>query len=250
MADQLILGLDAALPRVGGVTPMWPVPRRDVFDSADHLFEPSWGGHRVLAMLEPGGRLRIVDAHGVDLASRLPELAGLRRRVAAGSTVLDGELVAVDGRGRPDPAALRERIAGRAGRPLAMLAFDLLHRDGIWLLDRPLDARRALLRRVAEDGDALLVVPAVVGDGRALYAAVSAQGAAGVLARVRSSPYLPGVRSRLWRSIAVRAPDTEHDARGPDAAPDDAPEVEAESPRATAGPLLALFRRLPLGGDD
>jgi len=46
-------------------------------------------------------------------------------------------------------------------------------------------------------------VPAINGEGRALFEAVSGQGLYGVRARQRTSPYLPGVRSRLWRSIAV-----------------------------------------------
>ena len=239
MTDQLSLGLDPALPRAGGVQPMWPVPRRDPFDSADHLFEPAWGGHRVLAFLEPGGWIRIVDASGADLASRLPELAGLRELVAARSAVLDGELVAVDGRGRSDDAVLRSRLAGGPGRLVTLLAFDLLHQDGAWLLGRPLEARRAMLRRVVADGDAAIVVPVVAGEGRALYAAVAGQGIAGVLARARTSPYLPGVRSRLWRSIAVRRAD----AGELDGLPSE-PE-----PARPAAPVLTVLRRLPLDDD-
>jgi bifunctional non-homologous end joining protein LigD len=239
MDDQLSLGFDPALPRVGGIAPMWPVPGRAPFDSADHLFEPAWGGHRVLAFLEPGGRLRIVDGSGADLTSLLPELAALRDLVAARSAVLDGELVAVDGRGRADDAALRARLGGGPGRPVSLLAFDLLHHDGAWLLGRPLETRRALLRRVVADGEAVVVVPAVVGEGRALYAAVASQGIAGVLARARTSPYLPGVRSRLWRSIAVRPSEA--------GVQEQAEPVEAELGSERAGaPVLTVLRRLPL----
>ncbi len=237
MADQLSLGLDPAVPRASGVAPMWPVPRREPFDSADHVFEPAWGGHRVLAFLEPGGGLRAVDATGLDLAPLLPELQGLRGQVSARSAVLDGELVAVDGRGRADAAALRRRLAGDPGRPVTLLAFDLLHHEGTWLTGRPLEARRALLRNVLADGDAAMVVPMVAGEGRALYAAVAAQGIWGVLARARTSPYLPGVRSRLWRVVAVRPAGS-----GAEGA---APEPE-EEPTRPSTPVLAVLRRLPL----
>lgn len=236
MADQLSLGLDPALPRASAVAPMWPVPRRDPFDSTDHLYEPAWGGHRVLVFLEPE-RIRVVDAAGVDLAPRLAELAGLRALVAARTAVLDGELVTVDGRGRADASALRARLAGEAGRPVSLLAFDLLHHDGAWLLGKPLETRRAALRRTLADGDAAVVVPVVAGEGRALYAAVAAQGIAGVLARSRRSPYLPGVRSRLWRSIAVRPSDT---------AVDVGDEPDEDAPSAASAPVLTILRRLPL----
>ena len=237
MADQLSLGFDPALPRAGGVAPMWPIPRREPFDSAAHLFEPTWGGHRVLAFLEPGGAVRMVDAAGLDVAAMVPELGGLRRLVGAKSAVIDGELVTVDPQGRGDPVALAAKLRGVGGRPVSLLAFDLLHLNGAWLLGKPLETRRALLRKVVADGDAVVVVPVVAGEGRALYAAVASQGIAGVLARTRTGPYLPGVRSRLWRSIAIRPSD---------AAPSDLP-AEVDDVGARQGPpVLTVLRRLPL----
>jgi bifunctional non-homologous end joining protein LigD len=238
MADQLSLGFDPALPRATAVTPMWPVPRREPFDSGDHLFEPSWGGHRVLVFLEPGGGLRIVGTAGSDLVPILPELAGLRRLVAAKTAILDGELVVVDARGWADQAALTARLAANPGRAVSLLAFDLLHLDGAWQLGRPLEARRTLLRKVVGDGEAVVVVPAVAGEGKVLFTAVASQGIAGVLARARSSPYLPGVRSRLWRSIAVRAEPAEPEA-----------EELPEEPARPAAPVLTVLRRLPLDFD-
>ena len=104
MIEQLNLRLEPALPRPGDVAPMWPTSRPDPFDSPDYLFEPTWGGHRVLAFVGPSerpgdGEVRIVDPTGRDLSDRLPELAGLAVRVAARSAVLDGELVVVDAYG-------------------------------------------------------------------------------------------------------------------------------------------------------
>lgn len=242
MGEQLSLRLEPELPRPGDVAPMWPTPAVEPFDSPDFLFEPTWGGHRALAFVEPsdrpgGGPVRIVDPTGRDLVDRLPELAGLAVRVAARSAVLDGELVVVDARGRADDGALRDRLNGRHGRPVAYLVFDLLHLDGRWLLNLPLDKRREQLRRVLRPGDEVVVVPAIAGAGLALYDAVSAQGIAGVLARRRSSPYLPGVRSTLWRSILAGAHD---DAGEPEAT------AEPDGPAgAGTAPVLALFRRLP-----
>ena len=50
-------------------------------------------------------------------------------------------------------------------------------------------------------GDEVVAVPAIATEGRALYDAAVAQGIAGILARQRMSPYLPGMRSRLWRYV-------------------------------------------------
>ena len=245
MAEQLSFRLEPGLPRSGDVAPMWPVPRRDPFDSPDFLFGPTWGGHRVLVFVEPsehqgGGAVRIVDGAGRDLTGVLPELGGVAVRVAARSAVLDGELVVADALGRADDDALRNRLAGRPGRPVALLVFDLLHLDGIWLLGRPLEKRQDALRKVLRPGDEVVMVPSIPGEGLALHEAVTAQGIAGVLARRRTSPYLPGVRSRLWQSITAGP-------RDPGAVP---PESDDATAASSTGPVLALFRRLPLGMDE
>jgi bifunctional non-homologous end joining protein LigD len=244
MADQLSLRLEAdQLPELPDLRPMLPRPLPAAFDSDEHLFEPWWGGERALVMIGPAdlagmGAVRIAGADGRDLTSALPELSGLAVRVAARSAILDGELVVVDASGRADARELARRLAGEAGRPAAFLAFDLLHLDGRSLLSQPLIRRREALRRVLRPGDEVVAVPAIATEGIALFEAAVAQGIAGVLARQRASPYLAGVRSRLWRYVA--------------ATPGARPATEASSgaeaaPEGTASaPVLALISRLPL----
>jgi bifunctional non-homologous end joining protein LigD len=258
MADQLSLRLEAdQLPDLPDLRPMLPRPVPEPFDSSDHLFEPWWGGERALVSVGPadrpgGGRVRIVDAAGIDRSDVLPELAGLAVRVAARSAILDGELVVVDPAGRADAAGLARRMAGEAGRPVAFLAFDLLVLDGRSLLSQPLDRRRDALRRVLRPGDEVLAVPAIATEGVALFQAAVAQGIAGVLARHRSSPYLPGVRSRLWRYVAAR-PGTGGPGAVAGGSADLADAAEAGGVPGGGGsgaaPVLALISRLPLDVD-
>ncbi len=256
MRDQLSLPLEPdvqPLPNLpDGLRPMLPRMIAEPFDSAVHLFEPAWGGTRALAFIGPAedpgaGEVRILDGEGRDLGPALPELAGMAVRVDARSAVLDGELVAVDEAGRADPAELARRIGGGAGRPVAFLAFDLLHIDGRSLLSTPLHKRRNLLRRILHPGDEVLAVPAIATEGRALHAAAAAQGIAGVMARQRTSPYLPGTISRLWRFIATEPNPTPAAAANPDLGLG----LELTEPSATAAaPVVALIRRLPLLFDE
>jgi bifunctional non-homologous end joining protein LigD len=243
MADQLSLRLEAdQLPDLPDLRPMLPRPLASPFDSDQHLFEPWWGGERAIVSIGPAerpgvGEVTVRDAAGRDLTAALPELAGLAVRVAARSAILDGELVVVDAAGRADAAELAKRLDGRAGRPAAFLAFDLLHLDGRSLLSQPLVRRREALRRVLRPGDEVVAVPAIASEGVALFDAAVAQGIAGMLARQRSSPYLPGMRSRLWRFVAA----------GPSVpgADDATPEPTAEFVGAPAAPVIALISRLP-----
>lgn len=253
MPDQLSLDLRVGPPRLpAAIRPMLAQPAREPFDSPDHLFEPSWGGIRMFAFAEaddtPRAPLRLIDERGHDMTALLPELGGMAARIAGRPAVLDGEIVVVDRAGRCDPLALAARLRGGPGPAVTYLAFDLLYRDGRPQLAVPLERRRETLRQVLRAGDQAIAVPSIVGDGRALYAAVVETGLAGVTGRARRSPYLPGVRSRLWRFVARGAP-------LPDRADTTAPEAErptspADGVEPATAPMLALIRRLPLDDPD
>jgi ATP-dependent DNA ligase len=245
VTDQLSLRLDPALPRLPSLRPMLARPLPEPFDSAAHLFEPVWGGARALALIGPAaqagsGDVRLVAEDGTE-GPAPRDLAGLAARVDARSAVLDGEVVVVDDAGRLDHDEMARRLSGESGRPMSYLAFDLLDLDGRSLLNLALDKRRALLRQVLRPGDEVVAVPAIASEGRALFEAVSVQGLYGIRARQRASPYLPGVRSRLWRSIEVGGGAARRDP------------IEEGTPEDVAMPrtqlVLALIRRLPLEFD-
>ncbi len=244
--------LEPPLPKLpSGLRPMLARPLLEPFDSEAHLFEPAWGGARALALIGPSevqgaGDVRLVAEDGTTGPAPI-DLAGLAGRVAARSAVLDGEIVVVDEGGKLDAEGLARRFGGGTGRPLSYLAFDILHLDGRSLLNLALDKRRALLRQVLRPGDEVVAVPGIVTEGRALFEAVSAQGLLGVRARQRTSPYLPGVRSRLWRSIAV-AGEVSDGLTPVGALPDDAELIGGVPDRGER--VLSLIRSLPLEFED
>ncbi len=253
MTDQLSLRLRADLPNHPvGLRPMLPTASAEPFDSPDHLFEPAWGGRRVLALVGPAavagtGAVTFTGEDGLPIGDTPPELAGLATHLDARSAILDGELVVVDANGRPDTDELERRLAGETGRSAAYLAFDLLYLDGRSLLGQPLARRREALRRILGPGDEVVAVPAILGEGRALHAAVTAQGLAGVMARRRTGPYLPGIRSGLWRFVPAGAA-THATPAGPSDPVATMPDAVATThvERAASAPVLALISRLPL----
>jgi hypothetical protein len=208
MTDQLSLRLEAGLPRLPIlIRPMLARSVEAPFDSADHLFEPSWGGERALAFVEPddeappgkGRDLRLLDAHGRNLALLAPDLASIATHLAARSAVLDGELVVVDRTGRADPDGLARRLGGAAGPPLAYLVFDLLYLDGRSLLGVPSSGgtRRFVVCCMPEragcgTGDRL--------GGRALHAAVTSRGSRCHVARHRRARTCQA-SAALWQFV-------------------------------------------------
>jgi ATP-dependent DNA ligase len=241
VTDQLSLSLSgdvAHLPR--SLRPMLPRPIHAAFDSDEHVFEPRWGGRRVLAFIEPPGqpgpRLRLVDELGHDLAPKLPELASLADQVDDLPAILDGEIVIPQKTGRMDEEALVARLAdGQVSETLPVfLAFDVLWASGRPIIAQPLLKRRERLARMVRPGAELVVLPGVVGEGLDLYFAVAQQGLHGVMARHIRSPYLPGRRSDLWRWIASQPGEIPLQA---------VPDPVAPPP---SRPVLALIQRLPL----
>jgi bifunctional non-homologous end joining protein LigD len=189
------------------IAPMLATAARP-FDHPDYAFEIKWNGVRALAAVEADG-WRLWGRRGADYTVRYPDL-GCLRRLPPG-TLLDGELVVFTA-GRPDLAMLlrrhhlldpcRIRAAARWA-PVRYILFDLLYHRGRSWMTEPWQRRRNLLADLyAEWAEpTAMLSEAVVGQGRALYQAVLAQGFEGVMAKHLAAPYRPGRRSLAWRKI-------------------------------------------------
>jgi bifunctional non-homologous end joining protein LigD len=170
----------------------------------------SWGGRRTLAYVS-GGRV-LLKSDGADVTSWYPEIRPLGDALAPTEVVLDGEIVAFDD-ARVSAALLERRVAPRdpaAARraaertPVQFLAYDLLWLDGHATVELVSYAeRRELLEGLSITGDNWQTPPYFPGGGEFALEAAGAQGLAGIVAKRLDSPYLPGRRSRLWRSISV-----------------------------------------------
>ena len=189
-----------ALPRA--LSPMRPRLAAEGFNSPDHLFELKWDGIRALVSFDASG-LRIADRNGGDLLQAVPELRSLR---LPEGTLLDGEIIVCDSRGRPSYELLVGRLgpkASKRGRGPLFVAFDLLYDDhrpllGLRLEDR---RRRLLARGLAQKG---LVVPEhLENDGEPFLDVVAEYELEGVVAKRRDGKYVPGTRSADWLKCLV-----------------------------------------------
>jgi len=165
---------------------------------------------RALAFVD-GGRVRLRSGDD-DLTGSYPEIAGMGEQLGSTVVALDGELVALDATGAADRDRLAERegVTGSATRrlarthPVTYLAYDVLHLDGHSTAERPYDDRRALLDGLELAGRSWRVPPTFDGPGSAVLAAAAANGFDGIVAKRRSSPYLPGAVSPGM--LSVRTP--------------------------------------------
>lgn len=175
-------------------------------------FEMKWDGIRAIATVW-GGQVRVTSRTGRVITAEYPELAELAACVD-GDARLDGEIVALDGAGRPSFELLQQRMnltaaaeieAVRARVPAHFMAFDILQHGDDSLLSMHYKERRARLEQVVTDG-ARVHVPAWF-DGSAPDALeTSAElGLEGIIGKRLDSVYRPGKRTKTWLKVKHRA---------------------------------------------
>jgi bifunctional non-homologous end joining protein LigD len=181
-----------------------PLPEQD----AAWGYEFKWDGVRAVASVH-GGTLTLTSRKGTEITVRYPEVGRLPDALAGQDAVVDGEIVAMDERGRPDFGALQNRMHRTgpevprmaAARPVTYLVFDLLRWNGEDLLELPYAQRRARLDALGVAGHRWVATPWFPGGGADVLAASEENGLEGVVAKRLDSPYRPGVRSPDWRKI-------------------------------------------------
>lgn len=185
-------------------------------DGDGWAFEPKLDGWRVLAYAD--GDLDIRTRTGRSIATSIPELAPLLAALLGRSVILDGELVA--GQGRPDdfyrlgprlsasrPNALK-RWSTRV--PLTLAIFDILHLDGEDLTAFPYSDRRESLESLHLSGPNWCTVASYRGDGVELLASCGELDLEGIVAKRVAARYRPGARSRDWLKVKTPMWRVEH----------------------------------------
>ncbi len=181
---------------------------------AGWAYEFKWDGVRALAVLRAEA-VRLYARSGAEITKAYPELAGVAGALTdAGITdaVLDGEIVLLDGGGRPDFVALGERMHVRdeararqlaATMPVNYMIFDVVSANGTDLSSVPYVDRRALLESIlpAPGPSTRWAVPPQFADGAATLAASRDLALEGVVAKRLTSTYRAGIRSPDWVKI-------------------------------------------------
>src|ERR1700741_3781369 len=112
-------------------------------------FEIKWNGYRIVARVA-GGEAELRTRKDQDYSERFANVA--KELVKGGETpdfVVDGEVCARDGEGRPSFSAMQQ---GKPGTPIVYYVFDLLEVEGEPLIDLPLSERLAPLKKLLDKG--------------------------------------------------------------------------------------------------
>lgn len=207
--------LDAFTLRVGRpVGPMLAQPAASVADALERhggttIFEAKLDGARV--QIHRAGEVVTVYTRSLDdVTARLPEVVEATLALPVRDLIADGEAIAL----RPDNRPHRFQVtasrfarsvdvaANQAAQPLSVFFFDILHRDGVDLLDAPTTERLAVLDALvpAQQRVDRLVTSDAAAASAFLQATLTA-GHEGVMAKAPGASYQAGRRGAGWLKV-------------------------------------------------
>ncbi|WAJ46722.1 ATP-dependent DNA ligase [Mycobacterium sp. Aquia_216] len=193
MLAQTASSVADALERHGGTT----------------IFEAKLDGARV-QIHRAGDTVTVYTRSLDDITARLPEVVAATLALPVTDLIADGEAIAL----RPDNRPHRFQVtasrfgrsvdvaAAQAAQPLSVFFFDILHCDGVDLLDAPTTERLAALDALVPPRHRVDRLATSDPDAAAAFLeATLAAGHEGVMAKAPGAPYLAGRRGAGWLKV-------------------------------------------------
>jgi bifunctional non-homologous end joining protein LigD len=167
--------------------------------AGDWQYEIKYDGFRALAFIQNKDNVRLISRNEKDLGNKFPEVLKSLRLLPTDNTILDGEIVALDSKGRSSFQLLQNRESGDQAPPLVYYIFDVPQQDGTDLRSVPLEERQARIKKLIRRPTGVLRVSEVLnGDGDALLEQARKLGLEGLIGKKAYSLYESGRRSGAW----------------------------------------------------
>jgi len=165
------------------------------FDSTEWVYETKWDGFRLIAEVKRGS-VRLFSRNGIEVTARYPAIAQALRPIVE-PCVIDGELVALDTKGRSHFQLLQNAMRDEKTR-LQYCVFDLLFLGTEDVRHKPLLERKRLLKQMLPRTKLLRYSEHIQEKGIALFEQAKQAGLEGVMAKLASGLYSSGKRTREW----------------------------------------------------
>src|ERR1700739_718440 len=115
--------------------------------TGDWIYEIKFDGYRASA-LRGGSETRILSRNQKDLGSKFPEVREAIPALDLQVAIIDGEIVALDEKGRSSFQLLQGFEMGQERPPIVSYVFDLLQLNGKDLQGLPIEERKAKLEEL------------------------------------------------------------------------------------------------------
>jgi bifunctional non-homologous end joining protein LigD len=185
------------------VPPMMAESTKAPFDSPDWIFEIKLDGYRAITVFDSAGTPHLWSRNGLPLEAKFPAVATAVSKLKLRSTILDGEVVAVDENGIPR-FQLLQRFQKQPTAPTLYYVFDVLWCNGDDLTGNPILERRSVLERILKPAAGIQLGSYVEAKGKALFNLTKEKGMEGIIAKRKDSIYRPGKRTSDWLKIKAR----------------------------------------------
>ncbi|HEY0230733.1 MAG TPA: DNA ligase D [Dokdonella sp.] len=167
----------------------------------DWLHETKWDGYRLLVDLDDGKAV-LRSRNDLDWTAKFAEIAAAIEALPVASARLDGELIAVDTRGRSDFSALQRALEAGTHAALRYVLFDLPALERVDLTRAALTDRKALLQALLKTSkkNVLSFSTHIIGHGERVFDAARRQGLEGIVSKRIDATYIEG-RARSWVKV-------------------------------------------------
>jgi bifunctional non-homologous end joining protein LigD len=167
--------------------------------------EIKFDGFRAVAVLNDGAA-SLWSRNRNSLSESFPAVVDELARLRCQNAVLDGEIVALDQQGRSRFQLLQNHRENPDSSPVVYYVFDVMHRDGESLIDRPLNDRRLILASmITKSTRHVKVSPSFDVEPAELLAVAKKNGLEGIVVKRPDSHYEPDRRSGAWLKCKVVA---------------------------------------------
>lgn len=167
------------------------------FDDPGWIFEIKWDGYRAIA--ETGKRMRLYSRNGLSFEQHYPIIFEELKKIKT-NAVIDGEIVAMDKKGRPQFQLIQQYAQGRDVL-LVYYVFDCLYIKGKSIARKPLMERKEILRKLLPESSVIVYCDHIPAQGKKFFTAVGKKGLEGMIAKRADSTYKEGTRSSDWLKV-------------------------------------------------
>ena len=164
---------------------------KEPFDSPDWIFETKLDGYRAIAVIDSTGKARIWSRNRLPLEQKFPTVRGTTEEMSLRSTILDGEVVALDEEGIPR-FQLLQKWQKRPTASVVYVLFDLLWDNRRDLTGKSVIQRRERLQEIITPVAGIQVGGYLERRGMELFQLAKEKGLEGIIAKRKASTYQPG----------------------------------------------------------
>ncbi|MEW9698407.1 DNA ligase [Paenibacillus sp. SI8] len=169
------------------------------FNRKNYVVEPKLDGIRcIVANMD---RLQVYTKQNRLITNRFPEL---HKCPLPEGTIVDGELIMLDHRGKPDFEAMSARLLSSKNRaPVIFYAFDILRYKGVDVTGLPLLKRKDLLEAAFSENEHYKKITVFEGKATDHFRHIQQEGLEGIVIKRSDlkSAYHSGKSTKSWQTV-------------------------------------------------